>query len=117
MAIYIENIRVDAYILPPECDLVYRARSVAYSLNGSVHEDRLGEPKNQVTFTFPCCPSNVWEALKNKLKETTITVTGAIGAMSIAGTYHLKDNTIPTPTLVVMNGVYYCSVSVTLEEV
>lgn len=117
MAISIGNIRVDAYILPPECDLEYRARSVRYALNGNVHEDRLGQPKKQLVMSFPSCPSNIWEALKTKLQEDQITVSGSVGTMSVAGTYHLKDNVIPTPTLVVINGIYYCSVSIALEEV
>lgn len=117
MAISIGNIRVDAYILPPECDLEYRARSVRYSLNGDVHEDRLGQPKKLLKLTFPCCPSNVWETLKTALQALQISVTGAVGAMSVAGTYHLKDNVVPTPTLVVISGTYYCAVSLALEEV
>lgn len=117
MAVSIGNIRVDAYIQPPECDLEYRARSVRYSLNGDVHEDRLGQPKKLLRLTFPCCPSNVWESLKTKLQESQITVTGSVGVMSLAGTYHLKDNKIPTPTLVVIGGIYYCGVSLELEEV
>lgn len=117
MAIKIDGTAIDAYILPPETDLEYRARSVMYALNGDVHEDRLGEPKKLLTLTFPRCPSTVWEPLKNKLKQKEIPVTGGVGSMSVEGTYHLKDNRIPTATDVVIGGVYYSSVTVTLEEV
>ena len=117
MSLLIGNIDVDRYIVPPKVDLNYRARSVLYALDGTAHEDRLGKTKKQLGLTFAACPSYVWEKLKLILNDKEITVFGKVGTVSVTGKYRLSENVLPTPVDVVIDNTYYCTVSVTLEEV
>lgn len=113
----IDNTEVDEYILPPQCDLVYRSRSVRYALDGSAYEDRLGNPKKRLTLTFVRCPELFWEAMKRSLQKEIIVVSGGVGGFDLAGSYRLLSNDLPTPVTVVHGGQYYCNASVELEEI
>lgn len=119
MALSIGGVNVENYILSPKISDRYRARSVEYSLNGTALEDRLGGTKKDLTLFFGVISQNLWEQLKDVLKNKTISVSGYIGTLNVGGTYRLSENDIPTPILYVEeNGSYMCEpLSFTLEEV
>ena len=114
----IGNVAIDSYIEPPTVTRRFRGRSVVYTLDGTAKEDRLGGTKLILTLPFKLLPSEVWETLKPLLAAQTISVTGYVGVILVNGTYRLSGNDIPTPILVVKNGLYRCQpFTVTLEEI
>ena len=114
----IENVTIDRYIQPPTVTRRFRSRSVVYTLDGTAKEDRLGGTKLILTLPFALLPSEIWETLKPLLAAQTISVTGYVGVMLVSGIYRLSDNDIPTPVMIVQNGLYRCQpFTVTLEEI
>lgn len=123
MAITLNGVELDKYITPPDYEEVYRARSVVYSLDGTAREDLLGAPKKKIKFTFPRLEFSVWEDIKNTFaysewSYTAAAINGYVGNLYVLGEFRLVDESIPTPVMVVINGVCYCKpFSLTFEEV
>lgn len=118
MSISINSILLDKFITPPEISLVHRSRSVTYALDGTAKEDRLGGYKKQIAITFALLKSQDWETIRPNLTQKTISVNANFGGTSATGTYRLVNDTLPTPILVVRNGIYYCKpFTMTLEEI
>lgn len=116
--ITIAGYAADRYIIPPQCGLAHRSRSVAYTLDGGAREDRLGKYKKTLILTFGLLPSDMWEGLKKKLQEKVIPVSGSLCGMDVNGDYRMTDDAIPTPLLVLTGGRYYCQTfSISLEEI
>ena len=121
MAITVGGLTVDKYITAPTYRDAFRARSCAYTLDGTAREDRLGKTKKRLELTFAMLPANVSNTLRNILQQKEITVSGFIGggdSIDVGGKYRFADNEIPTPILVVHGGKYYCQpFTVNLEEI
>ena len=114
----INSIDASKYVSGLQPDIVYRARSVKYALDGTAWEDRLGSGKKALKITFSDCPQSVWENLKTNLNLKFFPVNVSAGAISISGNFRLADNSIPTPIMVLHEDTYYCSTfSIKLEQI
>lgn len=119
MALTIGGLAVDEYTLPPKIIDAHRARSVTYAINGTAHEDRLGNRKTKLQLTFALLPANVHETLRTITNNKTISVSGSVGSRSISGTFRMVEDELPAPILYVgADNKYYCNAfAITLEEV